>query len=49
MQDFLKATSVIVLDEKALAELGPAAVALARAEGFGGHARAVERRLERRR
>ena len=49
VQDFLKATSVVALDEKALAKLGPAAVALARAEGFDGHARAVERRLERRR
>ena len=49
VQDFLKATSVIALDEKALAKLGPAAVAMARAEGFGGHARAVQRRLERRR
>ncbi len=49
VQDFLKATSVIALDEKALAKLGPAAVVMARAEGFGGHARAVQRRLERRR
>ncbi len=49
VQDFLKATSVIALDEKALAKLGPAAVAMAQAEGFGGHARAVQRRLERRR
>jgi histidinol dehydrogenase len=49
VQDFLKATSVIALDGKALAKLGPPAVAIARAEGFAGHARAVERRLERRR
>ncbi|MCH7836630.1 MAG: histidinol dehydrogenase [Chloroflexi bacterium] len=49
VQDFLKVTSVIALDEKALAKLGPAAVVMARAEGFGGHARAVQRRLERRR
>ncbi len=49
VQDFLKATSVIALDDKALAKLGPAAAAIARAEGFEGHARAIERRLERRR
>ncbi len=49
VQDFLKATSVVALDDKALAKLGPAAVALAQAEGFDGHARAIERRLERRR
>jgi histidinol dehydrogenase len=44
--DFLKVTSVISLDEAALAELGPAAVVIARAEGFTAHARAIERRLE---
>ena len=49
VQDFLKATSVIALDEKSLERLGPAAAVIARAEGFGGHARAVERRLKRRR
>ncbi len=47
VQDFLKATSVITLNRKALERLGPAAAAIARAEGFGGHARAVERRLEK--
>jgi histidinol dehydrogenase len=49
VQDFLKATSVIALDDKALAKLGPPAAAIARVEGFEGHARAIERRLERRR
>jgi histidinol dehydrogenase len=44
--DFLKVTSVVSLDEAALAELGPAAVVIARAEGFTAHARAIERRLE---
>jgi len=44
--DFLKVTSVIALDGAALAELGPAAVVIARAEGFTAHARAIERRLE---
>ena len=47
--DFLKATSIVALDGKALAKLGPPAAAIARAEGFEGHARAIERRLERRR
>jgi histidinol dehydrogenase len=47
VQDFLKATSVIALDAKALAKLGPAAAAIARAEGFTGHARSIERRLRR--
>lgn len=49
VQDFLKATSVVDLDSRAAEKLGPAAAAIARAEGFGGHARAVERRLGRRR
>jgi histidinol dehydrogenase len=49
VQDFLKATSVIALDKKALDKLGRPAAAIARAEGFGGHARAVERRLGGRR
>jgi histidinol dehydrogenase len=49
VQDFLKATSVIALDSKALEKLGPPAATIARAEGFGGHAQAVERRLGRRR
>jgi histidinol dehydrogenase len=47
VQDFLKATSVVALDGAALRRLGPAAAAIARAEGFAGHARAIERRLER--
>ncbi len=46
VHDFLKATSVVSLDPKALAKLGPPAAAIARAEGFEGHARAIERRLE---
>ena len=49
VQDFLKATSVVALDSKAVERLGPPAVTIARAEGFGGHARAVERRLGRHR
>ncbi len=45
--DFLKMTSVVSLDEAALAELGPAAAAIARVEGLTAHARAIERRLEK--
>ncbi|KPK21338.1 MAG: histidinol dehydrogenase [Dehalococcoidia bacterium SM23_28_1] len=44
--DFLKVISVVSLDGRALAELGPAAVVIARAEGFTAHAQAIERRLE---
>jgi histidinol dehydrogenase len=44
--DFLKVTGVVSLDEEALAELGPEAAVIARAEGFTAHARAIERRLE---
>ncbi len=46
VQDFLKFTSVIALDAGALAKLGPPAAVIARAEGFDGHANAVQRRLE---
>jgi histidinol dehydrogenase len=46
VHDFLKVISVVSLDEVALAELGPAAVVIAGAEGFTAHARAIERRLE---
>ena len=44
--DFLRISSVIALPEDALAELGPHAARLARAEGLTGHARSIERRLE---
>jgi histidinol dehydrogenase len=47
VHDFLKVTSIVSLDAKVLAELGPAAAAIARAEGLTAHARAIERRLER--
>ncbi|MEX0800117.1 MAG: histidinol dehydrogenase [Dehalococcoidia bacterium] len=46
VQDFLKSTSVVNVDSKRLRKLGPAAAAIARAEGFAGHALAIERRLE---
>ena len=43
--DFMKRTSFLGLDESALAELGPATVALAQAEGLPAHARSVALRL----
>ncbi len=44
--DFMKRTSFIELDEAALAAIGPAAVALAEAEGLPAHARSIAVRLE---
>jgi histidinol dehydrogenase len=46
LADFLKVTSLIALDSEALKALGPAAAAIARAEGLTAHARAVEMRLK---
>ena len=43
--DFMKRTSILKLDAVALAALGPAAMALARAEGLDAHRRSVEIRL----
>lgn len=43
--DFMKRTSIIKLDNSALARLGPAAMTLARAEGLEAHRRSVEIRL----
>lgn len=43
--DFMKRTSFIQLDEAALKAIGPAAVALADAEGLPAHARSIETRL----
>lgn len=43
--DFLKRTSLVRCDGKSLAAIGPAAVRLARAEGFGAHALSVAIRL----
>jgi len=42
---FLKDTALVALSEAALKELGPAAAAIARAEGLTAHARALELRL----
>lgn len=43
--DFMKRTSLLKLDAKALAALGPAAMTLARAEGLEAHRRSVGIRL----
>ena len=44
--DFMKRTSFLQLDPASLAAIGPAAVALAGAEGLPAHARSVSLRLE---
>ncbi|OHD03878.1 MAG: histidinol dehydrogenase [Sphingopyxis sp. RIFCSPHIGHO2_01_FULL_65_24] len=44
--DFMKRTSFLALDESALAAIGPAAVALAGAEGLPAHALSVQNRLK---
>jgi histidinol dehydrogenase len=43
--DFMKRTSILKLDADGLAALGPAAIALGRAEGLDAHARSVAMRL----
>jgi histidinol dehydrogenase len=43
--DFMKRTSFLALDDAALAAIGPAAVALAGAEGLPAHALSVRQRL----
>jgi len=45
--DFLKRTTWVMADRAALGEVGPAAVALAEAEGLQAHARSVALRLSR--
>jgi len=45
--DFMKRTSVIQLDARAMGQLGPAAVALAEAEGLPAHAASVAKRLKK--
>jgi histidinol dehydrogenase len=48
VSDFLKRTSLVACTPEALAALGPAALALAEAEGLGAHGRSVSIRLNRR-
>src|SRR3546814_19637841 len=43
--DFMKRTSFLALDPTSLARIGPAAIALATAEGLPAHARSVSIRL----
>jgi len=43
--DFLKVSILVDAGDSALKELGPAAAAIARAEGLTAHARSIERRL----
>jgi histidinol dehydrogenase len=45
--DFMKRTAILDCSREALARIGPAAVALGRAEGLEGHARSVLMRLDR--
>ncbi|MFQ5878601.1 MAG: histidinol dehydrogenase [Dehalococcoidia bacterium] len=45
VHDFLKATSVVSLERDAFTELGPPAIAIARAEGLEAHAQAIAARL----
>ena len=45
VHDFLKVTSTVNLTAATARELGPAGARIARAEGFDGHARAIEVRI----
>jgi histidinol dehydrogenase len=47
VQDFTKVISVAAVNQRTLGELSSATIALARAEGLTGHARAIERRRDR--
>ena len=44
--DFVKFINLVTIDEASLSKLGQAASAIARAEGFEAHARAIEERLK---
>ncbi len=43
--DFLKSSNIAALDRATMNELARAAIAIARAEGLGAHAQAIEKRL----
>lgn len=45
--DFLKITNIVALDKATLVKLGPAAMIMAKAEGLMNHARAIEKRMTR--
>jgi len=42
VDSFLKTTSIVAMNSEVFQKIAPAAVTIARAEGLGGHARAVE-------
>jgi histidinol dehydrogenase len=44
--DFLKRTTWVAADAASLAQVGPAAIALAEAEGLDAHARSIALRLQ---
>ena len=46
VEDFLKVTNIVALDETAAKELGQAAITIAEAEGLDGHAQAIRARLQ---
>lgn len=48
VNDFLKITSLVAVEDSVLQEIGAAAALIARAEGLTGHARALEMRLQSR-
>ena len=45
--DFVKRTTLLSLDARSIAALGPDAIALAEAEGLDAHARSIAARLNR--
>ncbi len=47
VHDFMKRTTFLAADDRALAAIGPAAVLLAEAEGLDAHARSVSHRLRK--
>ena len=47
VNDFVKMISLVALNGATLAQVGPAAASIARAEGLTAHARSIEARLER--
>ncbi len=49
VHDFQKVISIIGANPQAIRELGPATIRLADAEGLGGHAASIRRRLDRNR
>ncbi len=45
VHDFLKTTSTVSLSAETARDIGPTGAQIARAEGLGGHARAIEARF----